>query len=84
MAVHPDDIAAELFAKRVIKDDEKAEVDLMMYTVPQRMDGLLTAVHRAIQIDSNNFHIFLDVLGAIPKYEDLAERMKASMRGVQD
>ena len=77
MAVHPDDIAAELFSKGVITENEKTEVDHVMYTVHVRMDKLLTAVQRAICAHDNNFHIFLEALDAIPKYKDLVKRMKA-------
>ena len=83
MAVHPDDIAAELLSKGVITENEKAEVDHVMYTVHVRMDKLLTAVHRAIHVHENNFLIFLEVLDAIRKYKDLVKRMKASMAGVR-
>ena len=84
MAVHPDDIAAGLFAKGVITDSEKAEVDHVMYTDHVRMDQLLTAVQRAIRVQDNNLHIFLEVLDAIPKYKDLVKRIKASMAGVKE
>ena len=82
--VHPDDIAAALLARDVITDSEKAEVDLMMYTAPQRMDKLLPAVQRAIRIRSDKFHTFLKVLlDAAPKYEDLVVRMKAKLEGMK-
>ena len=80
MAVHPDDIAAELFTKGVISENEKAEVDHVMYTVHVRMDKLLTAVQRAIRAHDNNLHIFLKVLDEIPKYKDLVKRMKAYVK----
>ena len=68
----------------MITEYEKAEVDHVMYTVHVRMDKLLTAVQRAIHVKIEYFHIFLEVLDAIPKYKDLVERMKASMEGVQE
>ena len=54
-----------------------------MYTVHVRVNKLLTAVQRAIHGKIDNFHIFLEVLDAIPKYKNLVERMKASMAGVK-
>ena len=81
--VNPDDIAAELFAKGVITMHEKEEVNHRMYTLHVRMDKLLTAVHRAIRIHNNNFHIFLEVLDAIPKYEFLVRRMRAALQGMR-
>ena len=63
----------------MITENEKAEVDHVMYTDHIRMDKLLTALQRAIHGKIDNFHIFLEVLDAFPKYQDLVERMKASM-----
>ena len=67
----------------MITENEKAEVDHVMYTVPQRMDRLLTAVQRAIYANKKYFPIFLEVLDAIPKYKDLVKRMKAMCEGVR-
>ena len=69
--VNPDDISAHLLARRVITNNEKADVDLQMFTPQVRMDKLLAAVQRAINIDPQNYETFLDILGKEEKYAAL-------------
>ena len=75
----PDEISADLYAQHVITKNEKAEVDLRMYTPQVRMDKLLAAVQRAINIKSQNYETFLDVLGKEGRYPDLADEMRGEV-----
>ena len=81
-SVLPDDIAADLLARHVITDGEKADIDVMACPTPVRMDKLLSAVQRGINVDKNNFHVFLEVLDKTDtRYKALAGRMKATLQG---
>ena len=75
--VNPDDISALLLARNVITNNEKAEVDLQMYTPHVRIATLLAAVQRAIEIDSQNYETFLDILGKERKYAALVKGMRS-------
>ena len=75
--VNPDDISAHLFARNVITNSEKAEGDHLMYTQQVRMDKLLAAVQKAIEIDSQNYETFLDILGNEGKYAALVKEMRS-------
>ena len=77
--VNPDDIAAQLLAKHVISQSEKADIDLLPCTLPKRMDKLLEAVHRAINIDPTNYKTFLDILGIELKYSALVQEMRGKV-----
>ena len=80
--VYPDDIAAELRSNHLMTKYEQDEVTNKMLPPMDRMEKLLRAVQRAIDIKAENFHIFLDVLAnADEKYDDLVEQMKASLQG---
>ena len=81
--VAPDDIAADLLTRHVITDGEKADVDVMMFPIPVRMDKLLSAVQRGIRVDKKNFHTFLEVLTENARYKALADRMKATLQGTR-
>lgn len=73
--VDPDDISAELFAKGIISRNEKADVDIRMFTPQVRMDKLLAAVQRSIHISPQRFDTFVDILEQ-KKYKDLAAEMR--------
>ena len=76
--MNPDDISADLFARNVITKNEKAEADLQMFTTQVRMDKLLAAVQRAINIDPQNYETFLDILDKEKKYSALGKEMRGS------
>ena len=75
-AVNPDDISAQLYAKHMITDSEKAEIDLLSLTAQVRMNKLLAAVQRAINIDHQNYETFLDILDKERKYSALVKQMR--------
>ena len=79
--VNPSDITESLFANGLLTDDEKESADNMMYTSGVRTNKLLGAVKKAIQIDSKNLNIFLDILGTIPKYKPLVDEMRRDLAG---
>ena len=79
--VNPSDITALLFSKHLITKTEKAKIDDLNFSVFERMDHLLPAVQRAIEACKNNFHIFLEVLGTIPRNEDLVKCMRTALAG---
>ena len=74
----PEEIAAELYVRDVITENEKNVIANMVSAA--QMDKLLPAVQRAIRISKKkNFDIFMEVLGA--KYVDLVEEMNAARKG---
>ena len=77
--VDPDEISGDLFATHVITKSEKAAVDIQMFTPQARMDKLLAAVQRAININAQNFETFLDVIGKEGRYPDLADEMRGNV-----
>ena len=77
--VNPDDISAHLLANNVISYYEKAEIDNHMFTLQERMDKLLAAVQRAINIDSQNYETFLDILWKEGKYAALVKEMRGRL-----
>ena len=77
--VHPDDISTDLFINDVITKSEKSEIDLPQYTQYKRMDKLLEAVQRAINIDPQNYEIFLDILDKEIKYSVLVKKMRGKV-----
>ena len=79
--VNPSDITASLFAKGLLREDEKESAENTIHNSGVRMDKLLGAVMKAIQIDSKNLSIFLDILGAIAKYKPLVDKMRRDLAG---
>ena len=79
--VNPSDITASLFAKGLLTEDEKYNADNPLHSHGVRMDKLLGAVMKAIQIDSKNLNIFLDILGTIAKYKPLVDEMRGDLAG---
>ena len=77
--VHPDDISTDLFAKNVISTREKAEIDHESCAQHKRMDKLLEAVQRAININPQNYETFLDVLDKEKKYSALVKKMRGKV-----
>ena len=80
--VNPSDITESLFANGLLTDDEKESADHMMYTSGVRMK-LLGVVMKAIQIDSKNLNIFLDILGTIAKYKPLVDEMRRDLQVIR-
>ena len=74
--VYPSDIAAHLYAKGLISDNERDDACNVVHSEGHRMDRLLPAVERAIRIDKKNFYIFMDILDRVPKYKCLVQSMK--------
>ena len=81
--VNPSDITASLFAKDLLTEDEKYNADNPLHSPGERMNKLLGAMMKAIQIDSKNLNIFLDILGAIAKYKPLVEEIRQVIRDVR-
>ena len=79
--VNPSDITASLFAKGLLTEDEKYNADNPLHSPGVRMDKLLGAVMKAIQIDSKNLNIFLDILEAIAKFKPLVDKMRRDLAG---
>ena len=77
--VNPSDIAAHLYAKDLISRSERADADNKMHSDGDRMDRLLPAVERAIEIDKKNFYTFLDILEGVSKYKCLVESMRNTL-----
>ena len=77
--MNPDDISAHLRARNVITMNEKADVDLQTFTPQVRMDKLLAAVQRAINIDPQNYETFRDILGKEKKYSVLVKEMRGKV-----
>ena len=77
--VHPEDISSDLRAKNVITKSEKAEIDHESYTQHKRMDKLLEAVQRAININPHIYETFLDILDKEKKYSVLVKKMRGKV-----
>ena len=77
--VNPSDIAAHLYAKGLISRNERADANNKMHSEGDRMDRLLPAVERAIEIDNKNFYTFLDILDGDPKYKRLVQSMRGTL-----
>lgn len=74
--VNPSDITAHMYSKGLISSSERDDADNKMHCDVDRMDKLLPAVERAINIDKNNFYIFLDVLDKVPKHKHLVQTIR--------
>ena len=77
--VHPEDISSDLCAKKMISTSEKSEIDLQPCTQYKRMDKLLEAVQRAMNIDPQYYEIFLDILDKEKKYSVLVKKMRGNV-----
>ena len=77
--VNPSDIAAHLYAKELISRNERADADNKMHSESDRMDRLLTALERAIDIDKKNFYTFMDILGRVSKYKFLVQSVRDTL-----
>lgn len=78
--VNPSDVVANLYAKSIISETERADADNKMHSTFDRMDSLLPAVERAIRIDKKNFYTFLEVMEtADPKYKLLVQNMRDTL-----
>ena len=62
--------------KGLISKSEIECIDYAMLSPHHKMDILLSAVHRRIIVDRNNFYIFLEVLDGFVEYKPLVLRMK--------
>ena len=77
--VNPSDIAAHLYSEGLISRNERDDADNKMHSDGVRMDKLLPAVERAIEIDKKNFYTFLDILDLVPKYKCLVQSMRSTL-----
>ena len=76
--VNPYDICSHLLAQGMITSNEKAEIDNQMLIPQRRMDKLLTAVQKAINIDPEKCETFAKILGKERKYSALVKEMRGN------
>ena len=77
--VNPSDIAAHLYSKGLISRSERDDAGNKMHSDVDRMDKLLPAVERAIEIDKKTFNTFMDILDRVPKYKCLVQSMRDTL-----
>ena len=77
--VNPSDIAAHLYSKGLISRNERADAGNEVHSEGNRMDKLLSAVERAIEIDKKKFSTFLDILDRVDKYKCLVQSMRDTL-----
>ena len=77
--VNPSDIAPDLYSEGLISLSEKDDAANKMHSEGDRMDKLLPAVERAIEIDRKNFYTFMDILDRVPKYKCLVQSMRDTL-----
>ena len=74
MLLNPADIAGNLYAKRLLTQDELDHVDNTEKTVKERTTVLLEAVGRGI--DSVKYSQFLDTLDSVATYRAVANQAR--------
>ena len=77
--INPDDLTPTLFARRIITETDKSNIDSQNNHM-QKTSYLLKAVQQTIMIDDNNFEAFLTILKSFPKYVPLFIKMSAGAK----
>ena len=81
--INPRDISGILYEKEIISRVEREEIDNERETRYTRTTALLKHVERKINMDKNNFWIFVEVLKTA-KYNQLAMQLQSQVhKGTQ-
>ena len=73
----PSTLALKLYTKKMITQNQLAEV-LRGGVANSVNTQLMLAVQRKIEVDSEHFNVFCDILLQEPSFEHLAKRLKAA------
>ena len=71
----PDVLAGNLYARGIIDEDVRDKVQSPYITPMKKNQILLNAVEKAIKAESQNFHVFLDILALEPTTKPLQTRL---------
>ena len=78
LSLEPSNIASELLAKSVIPSSVVDQMQVLGIADRQKASKLVTAVRSAVEINPQNYHIFIEVLKNEPSRKNIVEILTVS------
>ena len=78
LSLEPSNIASELLAKRLIPPRIMDEMQVLGIADRQKASQLVTAVRSAVELNPQNYHVFISVLNNGPSRKDIVKILAAS------
>ena len=78
LSLEPSNIASELLAKSLIPSTIMEEMQVLGITDRKKASQLVTAVRSAVEINPQNYRVFISVLKNEPSRQDMVKILTAS------